>query len=195
MRSRLLPLLVVAALGLTACGGGGASPTGGGQVDGEAPAPMAPAFPSSTIESTNAPDDAPARGDAGDNPAEVDPSATVTAAPPLTESEVPAADPQTPVVLAFDGRQVPIAESCVGADGAIRTTTEDGITITLVRGDDAALRYDSEGATAETDELTVDDSPDDNVYTATLSSEDVDPLAVNLSILDGAEDYLPACDD
>lgn len=190
MRSRMLPLLVVAALGLTACGGGDGGTDGG--VDGEAPAPQAPAFPSTTEEATNAPDDAPARGETGQNPAS--PDETVTDAPPATEVDVPTTDADNPVVLAFDGRQVPVAEACTGADGAVRATTEGEVTITLVREDGTALRYEGEGATAETDEVTVTESPDENLYTATLSSEQVEPLAVTMAVMSSEGQVLPSCE-
>lgn len=189
MRSRLLPLLVVAALGLTACGTGETTSTG--ELGDDAPVPAAPVDPSTTEEATDAPDDAPARGESGENPAS--PDGTVTDAPPASEAEVPMADAETPVVLGFDGRQVPLVEACAGADGAIRATTEGEVTVTLVREDGVALRYEAEDATAETDEVTVDDSRDDTIYTATLSSEQVEPLAVTLAVVTGAEDYLSAC--
>ena len=137
MRSRLLPLLVVAAMGLTACG----------------------------TDDTS------------------------------TEAEgVPTTDAEDPVVLAFDGQQVPLAEACTGADGAILATTEGEVTITLVRGDDVALRYASEDAIAESEEVAVTTSQDENLYAATLSSEQVEPLSVTMAVMASEGQVLPSCE-
>ncbi len=193
MRSRLLPLLVVAVLGLTACETGETTP--GGDLDGEAPAPNAPVFPTTTTEdSVNAPDDAPARGETGDSPANPDETA-FDAPQPFVDPDVPMTSAQNPVVLAFDGRQVPLAEdACTGEDGTIRATTEGEVTITLARQDGVALRYEAEGTTAETDEVTVTESEDENLYAATLSSEQVEPLAVTMAVNAAEGQVLPTCE-
>lgn len=111
-----------------------------------------------------------------------------------TSADDTTTDGASPVVLGFDGRTVPVATTCAGADGAILATTEGEVTITLVQEDGVALRYSGEGATAETDEVAVDESEDRSVYTATLSSDQVEELTVTLTVLTDAAADLPTCE-
>ena len=71
-----------------------------------------------------------------------------------------------PVTLAFDGREVPVATTCTGADGAVLATTEGEVTITLVREEGPALRYRGEGAEAETSDVAIEGGTDTTTYTA-----------------------------
>lgn len=115
--------------------------------------------------------------------------------PETASPDVPRTTDDRPVVVAFDGLVVPLGNVCAGADGAVRATTEDeGIVVTLVREDGVALRYDSADATTETDEVTVDESEDDTVYTATLSTDQRDELAVTMTVAADATAELPSCE-
>lgn len=179
LRPRLLPVVVVAAVGLTACGGD----------DTSTPEPTATSATPDAVTTTDPAVEPTTDATATDAPS---PRPTASSADPTT-AEVPTPDTTDPVVLAFDGRAVPLATACAGVDGSILATTEGEVTITLVREEGTALRYQAEGTTAETDEVTVDESADDTVFTATLSSEQVEPLAVTMTVATDALSTLPSC--
>jgi hypothetical protein len=197
-RRPLLTVLAVAAIGLAACGSAEVAD------DVAAPAPTVDATTEPAAEET-----APAVEDEGPGtdvvptspPAEQQPPAAVEDEGPGTDTPpAPAADPDAdadgavqPVTLAFDGREVPVAEACTGVDGAILATTEGEVTITLVREEGTALRYQAEGSSAETDEVTVEGGTDTTTYRATLSSPEVAPIAVTLVVMDDAVAALSSC--
>jgi hypothetical protein len=119
--------------------------------------------------------------------AEVDEAGTTAPEAPTTDAPTPAA-----VTLTFDDRTVPIATACAGVDGAVLATTEGEVTISLVREEGIALRYHGEGFTADSDEVQVEDTADGATYTATLSSDQVDPVDVVMTVTAAADD-LPNC--
>ena len=128
-------------------------------------------------------------------PAETSEPTSAPTTPPATDSpDTPTTDAPTPaaVTLTFDGRTVPIATACAGVDGAVLATTEGEVTISLVREEGVALRYNGEGFTAETDEVQVEETADGATYTATLSSDQVDPVEVVMTVA-AAVDDLPDC--
>lgn len=129
---------------------------------------------------------------------------TVPTTPPVEDEgpdtdtpPAPAVDPAEgavdPITLAFDGRSVPVATACTGADGAFLATTEGEVTITLVREEGLAMRYQAEGTSAETDEVAVEGGTDTTTYTATLSSDDVAPVEVTMVTMDDVASTLDAC--
>lgn len=136
-----------------------------------------------------------------DTPTEAAPADTPTEDAPAdapADDEEPAAAPaddpaMSPVTLAFDGREVPVATQCTGVDGAILATTQGEVTITLVREAGLALRYQAEGTTAETDEVQVTGGTDTTTYRATLSSDEVAPLDVTMVVMDDAMAALAPC--
>lgn len=91
------------------------------------------------------------------------------------------------VSLSFDGQPVPIATACTGADGAVLVTTEGEVTVILVREDGTALRYNGEGMTAETSDVTIEEIGQSTVYEATLESDQVEPVDVTLEVADTSE--------
>lgn len=91
------------------------------------------------------------------------------------------------VSLSLDGQPVPIATACAGADGAVLVTTEGEVTVTLVREDGTALRYDGEGMTAETSDVTIEEVGQSTIYEATLESDEVEPVDVTLEVTDTSE--------
>lgn len=88
------------------------------------------------------------------------------------------------VGLWFDGQRVPIATSCNGADGAVLATTEGEVTITLVHEESTALRYNGEGMTAETDDVEVEEVGESTIYRATLESDQVPAVEVQMEVGD-----------
>lgn len=113
-----------------------------------------------------------------------------------TEFDVPDladANEDRPVVLSLNGITVPTDDVCAGADGAVRVTTAEDVVVTLVREDGTAVRYQAEDVLAETDEVEVDESPDDTVYSATLSDEEVAPMAITMVVHGPSVGTLPAC--
>ena len=88
------------------------------------------------------------------------------------------------VALSFDEQPVPIALACNGADGAVLVTTEGEVTVTLVQEEGTALRYNGEGMTAETTDVTVEQIGESTVYRATLQSEEVPAVDVTLELGD-----------
>lgn len=189
-RRPLLTVLTVAAIGLAACG------TAEVADDVAAPDPAAAATTEPDAEPT-----APAAEDEGPGTDVVPTTPPVEDEGPGTDTPpAPAADPDgavdsavEPVTLAFDGREVPVAQACTGADGAILATTEGEVTITLVREEGVALRYQAEGSTAETDEVAVEGGTDTTTYRATLSSPEVAPVAVTMVVMDDAMAALSTC--
>ena len=95
------------------------------------------------------------------------------------------------VALSFDGQPVPIAAACNGADGAVLVTTEGEVTVTLVQEEGTALRYNGEGMTAETTDVTIEEIGVSTVYRATLESEQVPAVDVTLELADTSD--LEAC--
>ena len=95
------------------------------------------------------------------------------------------------VALSFDGRPVPIAAACNGADGAVLVTTEGEVTVTLVQEEGTALRYNGEGMTTETTDVTVEEIGVSTVYRATLESAQVPAVDVTLELADTSD--LEAC--
>jgi hypothetical protein len=193
-RPLLLTVLATAAIGLAACGT-------------TEPPEVASTTTPSEVETTSdaAPADdetsAPA-GEPTEDATEADtPTDTPTEAAPAdapADDEEPAAAPAddpavSPVTLAFDGREVPVATQCTGVDGAILATTEGEVTITLVREAGLALRYQAEGTTAETDAVEVTGGTDTTTYRATLSSDEVAPLDVTMVVMDDAMAALSPC--
>lgn len=192
-RRSLLTVFAVASIGLAACGG--ADPA----TDVAAPAPTTTTAPDTSSPAVE--DEGPGTDVVPARPA--DDQAPAPA--PQVEDEGPGTDvvpaapadqdgtPVSPVTLAFDGRAVPIATQCTGADGAILATTQGEVTITLVREDGLSLRYAAEGTRAETDEVAVRGGTDTTTYTATLSSDDVAPVEVTMVVMDDATAALEAC--
>ncbi|MDX1620304.1 MAG: hypothetical protein R3320_04895 [Nitriliruptorales bacterium] len=88
------------------------------------------------------------------------------------------------VALRFDGESVPVASACNGADGAVLATTVGEVTITLVREDGTALRYNGEGMVAETSDVTVEEIGESTIYRATLQSDEVPAVDVELELGD-----------
>ena len=88
------------------------------------------------------------------------------------------------VGLWFDGQRVPIASACNGVDGAVLATTEGEVTISLVREEGIALRYQAEGGTAETDDVEVEEIGESTIYRATLASEQVPAVDVEMELGD-----------
>lgn len=126
--------------------------------------------------------------DAGDTPEEEDD------APADDEQDEDAAggDSQLLAVgLTFDGQRVPIATSCNGVDGAVLATTEGEVTVTLVREEGVALRYAGEGMTAETDDVEVEEIGESTIYRATLESDQVPAVDVEMEL--GDTSVLPDC--
>ena len=188
-RRTLLTVFAVASLGLAACGG--ADPS----TDVAAPArttTTAPSTETAAPVSTTPPtveDEGP-----GTDVVPAAPADDQAPAPaPEMDRDEDAGAPVSPVTLAFDGREVPIATQCTGADGAILATTQGEVTITLVREEGVALRYQAEGTSAEADEVAVEGGTDATTYTATLSSDDVAPVEVTMVVMDDATFALDAC--
>lgn len=88
------------------------------------------------------------------------------------------------MALTFDGQRVPIADACNGVDGAVLATTEGEVTITLVQEEGTALRYQAEGFMAETDQVEVEEVGISTIYRATLESDDVPAVDVELELGD-----------
>ena len=192
-RRPLLAVLALAAIGLAGCG---AADTVADTAAAPAPTASAPAT-TTPAPQTTAPvveDEGPGTDTPPPATAEVEDEGpgtdTVPAPAPATDEGDGAIDP---VTLAFDGREVPVATACAGADGAVLATTEGEVTITLVREEGLALRYLGEGARAETTDVTVEGGTDATTYTATLSSDDVPPVEVTMAVMDDALAALPAC--
>lgn len=127
-------------------------------------------------------------------------AAESTASPTHDTGEAPTGGDETPasggaagdtqpatVALSFDGRPVPIAAACNGADGAVLVTTEGEVTVTLVQEEGTALRYNGEGMTAETTDVTVEEVGVSTVYRATLESEQVPAVDVTLELADTSD--------
>ncbi len=184
-RRTLLTVFAVASIGLAACGA--ADPA----AEVAAPAPT-----TTTAPSTETPTTTPSPVEDEGPGTDVVPAAPADDQPPAPAPEVEVEEeftPVSPVTLAFDGREVPIATQCTGVDGAILATTEGEVTITLVREEGIALRYQAAGTSAETDQVTVGGGTDATTYTATLSSDDVDAVEVTMVVMDDAMFALEAC--
>lgn len=157
---RSLTAALAAALLLTACAGDDPEDTAGAGV--EQPAedtsdePDEPADPAEPAEDDAAEDDDAAAG--GTEPATV--------------------------ALTFDGQRVPIAAACNGVDGAVLATTEGEVTITLVQEEGTALRYQAEGLSAETDQVEVEEVGISTIYRATIESDDVPAVDVEMELGD-----------
>ena len=191
-RRPLLAVLAAASIGLAACGATDSTDTTAGAAPPASdPSPVATSEPDTEPTTPVVEDEGPGTDEVPTTPP-VEDEGPGTDTPPA-----PAADPDSvavePVTLAFDGREVPVATSCLGADGAILATTEGEVTITLVREEGVALRYAAEGTTAETDEVVVEGGTDTTTYTATLSSDDVAPVEVAMVVMDDATFALEAC--
>jgi hypothetical protein len=121
-----------------------------------------------------------------------------TAAPeaPATARDAATPDPTGPVgpvTLAFDGREVPVASACAGADGAVLATTEGEVTIMLVREQGLAMRLVAEGHAAETDAVSVEGGTDATTYRADLAAVDVPEVTVAMMTMDDVAAALDAC--
>lgn len=88
------------------------------------------------------------------------------------------------VTLTLDGRRVPLTGACNGVDGAVLATTQGEVTVTLVREEGTALRYAGEGMTAETDQVEVETVGESTVHRATLQSDQVPTVDVELELGD-----------
>ena len=95
------------------------------------------------------------------------------------------------VAVTLDGQRVPIASACNGVDGAVLATTEGEVTISLVREEGTALRYQAEGFSAETADVELEEIGVSDVYRATLSSDEVPAVDVELEL--GDTSVLPDC--
>lgn len=191
-RTCLLPTAAVLALALAGCSSDDAplpdlaTEADGGTLDSTMEPPVGDTVPPG--------DDVYGRGDGTDDETGTGDGSPAPGDDTTTDGAVPTPDEETPVVLAFDGRAVPLATACAGVDGAILATTEGEVTITLVQEEGTSLRYEAEGTTTETDEVTVDDSQDDTVYSATFSSDEVEELAVTMTVVSDAAEHLPDCE-
>ncbi len=195
-RRSLLTVLAVASVGLAACGGAEV------REDVAAPPPAATSEPAAEDSTEAAPPAVEDEGPGTETPPAAPADDQVPPAAPAVEGEGPGTgtvpqaageSPVDPVTLAFDGRAVPVAVACTGADGAIVVTTQGEVTITLVREDGLALRYSAEGTEAETDEVAVHGGTDTTTYTATLSSADVAPVEVSMVVMDDASFAIETC--
>ena len=186
IRRSLVPVVAAVLLLATACAGDDTQDTSDGSAT-EQPAD------DTADEPDDGATDEPA-DDSADEPSEDTADDGASEEEPGDEDAAAGGTQPATVALTFDGQRVPIATACNGVDGAVLATTEGEVTITLVQEEGVTLRYEAEGATAETDEVTVDESEDDTIYTATLSGEQVDPLAVTLAVASGADQLLPACE-
>ena len=167
MIRRSLTALTAAALLLTACAGDDATDTG--DTTTEQPADDGDDATDGDSTDEGATDDDAAGADSGDS----------------TDGGAAGGDSQLLTVgLSFDGQRVPIADACSGVDGAVLATTEGEVTITLVREEGTALRYDGEGLTAETDEVEVEEIGESTIYRATLESDQVPAVDVELELGD-----------
>lgn len=109
---------------------------------------------------------------AGDDVADTTDPGAEQPADDQTADDAAAGDTQpVTVALSFDGQQMPIVQACNGVDGAVLATTEGEVTIMLVREERTVLRYEGEGRTAETDEVSVDEVGASTIYRATLVPE------------------------
>lgn len=95
------------------------------------------------------------------------------------------------VALWFDDQRVPIESACNGVDGAVLATTVGEVTITIVREEGLAMRYQAEGLEAETSDVTEQETGVTSVYEATLESADVP--AVDVRMETGDTSVLPDC--
>lgn len=174
-RRPLLAILTAAAIGLAACGPAGTID----DVTGTTP-------PAATPDTTEA-------ADSTDSTEPTEAGSPTDTHAPTPHATDPGSAPVAPVALAFDGHEVPVATRCAGADGAILATTDGEVTISLIREEGIALRYEAEGSTAETDEVAVTGGTDTTTYTATLSSDQVDPVEVTMVVMDDAMAALEPC--
>ena len=168
IRRPLTAALAAAMLLLTACGGDQATDS------------------TDSTDTTGTAAEQPADDEATDGQATDD--STDTADDPAadedgTEDAAGGTQPAT-VALTFDGQRVPVATACNGVDGAVLATTEGEVTITLVQEEGTALRYQAEGMTAETDQVEVEEVGISTIYRATIESDDVPALDVEMELGD-----------
>ena len=88
------------------------------------------------------------------------------------------------VVLTLDGKRATLMAACNGVDGAVLATTQGEVTVTLVREEGTALRYNGEGMIAETSDVEVEEIGSSTVYRATLESDEVPAVEVAFEIND-----------
>ncbi len=88
------------------------------------------------------------------------------------------------VTLSIDGGQVPVVEACNRADGGVEVATQDDVRVTLVKEDGDVLRWENDGATAETDEVEVEEVGVFTIHRGTIESGDVPAVFVELELGD-----------
>lgn len=175
IRRYLVPV-ATAALLLTACAGDDVEDTTDGAAT-EQPADDATDEPAE--DATDEPAD-----DTTEEPTEDTTDDSSSEEEPTEEDAAAGGTQPATVALTFDGQAVPIATACNGVDGAVLATTEGEVTITLVQEEGIALRYQGEGMTAETDQVEVEEIGESTVYRATLESDEVPAVDVELELGD-----------
>lgn len=175
---------MVAALPLTACA--------------DADTPDGSSDPAATDASTDIDTDAPADEDADADAPAGDPGSEV--ADPVDMADEPTADVPAPTdqdpaestpataALFFDGRQVPIAEACNGADGAVIATTQGEVTIQAILEDpEPAMRYMAEGEELYIEDVTTSEMGITTVYEGTFEPAGSEPLDVRFEVGDTSD--------